>query len=76
MGDYSENKGRRILRNLLKGMSYISLFGNPHRYRDSIHSRTDLTPEQKDAMTLSSDWQRMGKDLEHAIEQFKTEKQL
>ena len=78
MEDYSGNRSRRIrrrvLNNFLKGISYLNIFGNPHRYHDSIHYRTDLTPEQKDAIALSSDWQRVGKDLEYAIKQFKTEK--
>lgn len=74
MEDYSETGLRRVLRNLLKGASYLCIFGNPHRHRDSLYSETNLIPEQRDAIALSSDWQQVGKDLWAAIEEL--EKQL
>lgn len=36
-------------------------------YHHPIYSRTDLIPEQKDAIALASDWNRVGKHLESII---------
>ena len=71
MKDYSD--WRRVLRNMLKGISYLSISPRPYKHRYNSLSRNDLTPEQKDAVELSSDFHEIGRDLEKAIEQFKIE---
>ena len=76
MEDYSETGWKKVFRNLLKGVGYLSIFPRPYSSRNKLDSGNDLTPEQKDAAALSSDWRKVGKDLEDAFEKFRSENLL
>lgn len=56
-----------------RGMgSVLDIFGNSSsnqtfQYNHPFYSRDNLTPEQKDAIALASDWQKVNKDLDNII---------
>ena len=74
MEDYSETGWRRVLRNLARGIGYLSIFPRPRRYnlRNKPYSGNRSTPEQE----VDEAWKEVGKNLEDAIEKFRTENLL
>ncbi len=54
-------------RAFLEGMgSILDIFGNSFGPK-TFYSRDDLTPEQKDAIGLASDWQRVDRTLDRIL---------
>ncbi len=49
----------QTLKNILKGNSTLQIMPPPRNYMDNhpIYGRKDLTPEEKDALALKSDWE-------------------
>ena len=59
------------LRYFLEGMASLSIFENLPSYElDDIYSNENLTPQQKDAIALKSDWEKAGQDIKKATEDF------
>ncbi len=62
-----------LLKNILWGAgSVFNISGDllpsqPFRHNHPVHSRDDLTSEQKDAIALASDWQRATEKYEKMV---------
>ena len=52
----------------IENSTIFSRIINVFRYHPPLYSRKDLSPEQKDAIAIASDWKTVGSDLEQLLE--------